>query len=72
MVISKEITSDQIISVVNNLNTTIKNSKDEVKKSAPSSNSTIVNPSDISFTSYKLIPSKLNAFILPTSSDWHQ
>jgi hypothetical protein len=63
VVILKQITSNEIKSIVKNLNATIIKSTDEVQKSAPSFR-TIVDTSNISYTSYKILPSKLNIFFL--------
>ena len=57
MTIFKGITSDEIKSVVNNLNTTITKSKDDIKKSAPDFN-TVVSTVGISYAPYEGVPGK--------------
>ena len=63
MTIFKGITSDEIISVVNNLNTSIIKKTDDIKQKAPNFN-TVVSTSSISYETYQGVPGKFRIKVI--------
>ena len=63
MTIFKGITSDEIISVVNNLNTSIIKKTDDIKQKAPNFN-TVVSTSSISYATYQGVPGKFRIKVI--------